>query len=266
VRAGRTTVYSAFGVPVSVRYPRKLRARVEEILPPVRDAVAVGVTPKRYYLEDHAGALYRAFDHEAKFFIEDANLAYVLNVLDATMRLHIAEHAQGYVFVHAGAVEVDGGALVLPGASFAGKSTLVHALVRHGARYMSDEYAVLDEAGCVVPYPRPISVRVAGGLTEEVDASAVGAVADMRPVPLRLVAVTEFAPGASWDPDELSPGQGALRLFEDAPTAIARPGDALGVVRRAISGAVMLEGLRGEADEVAPLLISQLRELVAERV
>ena len=64
------------------------------------------------------------------------------------------------MFVHAGVVAVDGRALLLPGGSFTGKTTLVAALLRAGAQYGSDEYAVLDEAGLVLPaYPRPLSIR-----------------------------------------------------------------------------------------------------------
>jgi hypothetical protein len=265
MRPARTTVFSTFGVPISLRYPRRLHARVERILPPTRQPVEGTATPKRYYLEDHVGSLFRAFDHEAKFFFEDADLDLVLDVLDSTLRMHIAKHANPHVFVHAGAVEIDGAALILPGASFAGKSTLVGALVRAGARYMSDEYAILDEAGRVLPYPRWISERnLSDGTSTEIDPASVGDVSAGAPIPLRLVVVTEYRPGADWSPDRLSRGQGGLRLFEDAVSAIARPGDALGVIRRALADAVVLEGVRGEAAELAPRLIEQFRELTVE--
>src|ERR687894_479249 len=45
-----------------------------------------------------------------------------------------------------------GRALVRPGPSLSGKTTLVAALVRSGAAYLSDEFAVLDPEGRVHPY------------------------------------------------------------------------------------------------------------------
>ena len=64
--------------------------------------------------------------------------------------------------MHAGVVGWKGWALVLPGKSGAGKTTLVAELIRAGATYYSDEYAVLDERGRVHPYARPLAVRVDG--------------------------------------------------------------------------------------------------------
>ena len=48
---------------------------------------------------------------------------------------------------------------MLPAPSFGGKTTLVAALVRAGAIYYSDEFAVLDEQGFVHPYAKPLSIR-----------------------------------------------------------------------------------------------------------
>ena len=75
---------------------------------------------------------------------------------------YVAEEARRGVFVHAGVVGWKGRALVLPGKSGAGKTTLVAELIRAGATYYSDEYAVLDERGRVHPYARPLAVRVDG--------------------------------------------------------------------------------------------------------
>jgi len=74
-----------------------------------------------------------------------------------------------HVLVHAGCVG-DRSAVVLPGASGAGKSTITAACVADGLTYLSDEYAAIDPGrGTVVPYPRP--VELATGL---VAASTLG--------------------------------------------------------------------------------------------
>ena len=76
----------------------------------------------------------------------------VFESLESDLRLFVAELAKHRVFVHAGVVGWKGQAIVIPGRSYSGKSTLVAELVRAGATYYSDEYAVLDARGRVHPF------------------------------------------------------------------------------------------------------------------
>ena len=80
----------------------------------------------------------------------------LLQAWEADARLYVAEHAPRRVFVHAGVVAWKGRAILLPGPSYVGKSTLVMELVRAGAVYYSDEYAVLDARGRVHPFAQPV--------------------------------------------------------------------------------------------------------------
>src|SRR5262249_47349881 len=86
----------------------------------------------------------------------------VLGAFGSDVALHVAEMAPDRVFVHAGVVGYQGRAILLPGRSFSGKTTLVVELVRAGAEYYSDEYAVLDTSGGVHPYSGPLSIRRPG--------------------------------------------------------------------------------------------------------
>src|SRR5262249_9105581 len=54
-----------------------------------------------------------------------------------------------FAVVHSGVVAHGGRAILLPGPTSTGKSTLVAELVRRGAAYFSDEYALLDAEGRV---------------------------------------------------------------------------------------------------------------------
>lgn len=68
--------------------------------------------------------------------------------------------ARDHVYVHAGVVTVGNRAIVLPGLSRAGKSTLVLALVEQGAALASDELLVLDPGSAeLLPFPRAVKLR-----------------------------------------------------------------------------------------------------------
>src|ERR1051326_5441095 len=64
----------------------------------------------------------------------------LFQTLENELALFIAEFARKRLFVHAGVVGWQGRALLLPGRTMAGKSSLVAALVRAGASYYSDEF------------------------------------------------------------------------------------------------------------------------------
>src|SRR6267143_94986 len=77
---------------------------------------------------------------------------------ESDLRLLVAELARRRVFVHAGVVGWKGRAIVVPGRSFSGKTSLVAELVRAGETYYSDEYAVFDSRGRVHPFPKPLEI------------------------------------------------------------------------------------------------------------
>jgi hypothetical protein len=61
--------------------------------------------------------------------------------------------------IHAGVLSHRGGALVIPGSSGHGKTTLVAALVQAGFGYLSDEVLALDRGDAtLVPFARPLAI------------------------------------------------------------------------------------------------------------
>src|SRR5438045_8281052 len=86
--------------------------------------------------------------------------------LESHLRLCVAELAKHRVFVHAGVVGWKGKAIVIPGRSYSGKSTLVSELVKAGATYYSDDYAVFDARGRVYPFPKPLEMRDEGAFRQ----------------------------------------------------------------------------------------------------
>lgn len=166
--------------------------------------------------------------------------------------------ASDCLFVHAGAVGWQGQAILIPGRSFAGKTTLVKAMVEAGATYYSDEFAVLDKEGRVHPYPRPLSIRGNNGQPgREITAEELGGQIGVEPLPVGLIVVTEYHPEAMWQPRQLTPGQALLALMDNTVAARRNPAHSMPILKQAVTGTVALKSKRGEAGEVAPLLLAR---------
>lgn len=185
-----------------------------------------------------------------------------VHVFDAQIRAKIAALSADRIFVHAGVVTHNEHAIVLPGPSFSGKSTLVAALVRAGATYYSDEFAVLDPDGLIEPYPRLISLREAGGRWGEyAPPESLSNRVSGPPVRAALIVDTTYVPAARWSARRCGPGEGALALLVNAVLERKSIAEAMEVIGRAVSSAATLKGERGEAEETAAILIDQLDEL-----
>ncbi|HXW89544.1 MAG TPA: hypothetical protein VEK33_03275 [Terriglobales bacterium] len=170
--------------------------------------------------------------------------------------MKLAVLSRGFVFIHAGAVGWRGRAILLPARSGRGKSTLVEALVRAGAEYFSDEFAVLDRNGRVHPFLNPISVQRPGSFkNESLSVEAIGGRTAEQPAKVGMIVVTRYQMGARSHFREASPGQGVLDLIRNAFAARWAPAQVLRASRNACAGAILLRGPRGEAHPVVePLL------------
>ncbi len=183
-------------------------------------------------------------------------LGYVLAMLEYDLELHVAEHTPNFVFVHAGVVGWQGRAIVIPGRSYSGKSSLVAGLCHAGASYYSDEYALFDADGRVHAYRRPLRLR------QQVPNVPVRRPEDVQqagtpdPLPVGLVVLTHFAPGARWQPRPLSAGQAILEILTGAFAARSYPEKVLPVLFRAVQNARLVQSARGEAADIAEQLLS----------
>jgi len=189
--------------------------------------------------------------------VRSFDLDQIFDVFESDLHLHVAELARRRVFIHAGVVGWKGQAILMPGRSLSGKTTLVAELLRAGASFYSDEYAVLDLQGRVHPYPRALSIREEGSSKQtRRTPEALGAVVGARPLPVGLVVVSNYKVGAKWRPRSLSPGQGALALLDNTVSIRREPEKALPALTRAVSSAPVLTGVRGEAKETVDLILS----------
>jgi len=186
------------------------------------------------------------------------DLDSVFETLESDVRLSVASGARRRTFVHAGVVGWKGRAIVLPGRTFSGKSTLVAELLRAGATYYSDELAVLDARGRVHPFPRPLAIREAGNLTGRYPPEALGSVSGVGPLPVGLIAFTSYRRGRRWRPVRLTTGRGLLALVAHTVAVRRRTEASLRALRQTVAPALVLKGLRGEAGETAGALLTRL--------
>lgn len=181
------------------------------------------------------------------------------NIFESDLRLYVAERATRRVFVHSGVVGWNGRAIIIPGRSFTGKTTLVAELVKAGARYYSDEYAVLDARGHVHPYACPLAMREGGGLRQtRRPVEALGGHAGEKPLPIGLVVVTRYEHGGRWSPRRLTSGEGVLEMLSNTVSARRSPERALTVLSKVADRAVILSGTRGEAPRAAASILKSL--------
>lgn len=250
--------FEAYGVQVGVRTnDSEVLERVGRLLPPGARACDPAAAEHIFYVTTEDGARFEVLLGELAV-AGDADLELALALLGTQMKECVALNAPGKVFVHAGVVAARGRAIVMPGASFAGKSALVVALLGMGATYYSDEFAVLDDRGRVHPYPSPISVRAEDMTTTDRDAESLGARIGTTPLAIGTIVVTSYRPGAEWRPRRRSAGEGVMALLANTLPAQERPAEALSALARAVDGAVVLGSERGEADEVAHALLAGL--------
>jgi hypothetical protein len=234
---GHTTVLRAYGRTVGFRVPSHLVSHLLDRLPPTYQVV--DAEPEQVFEAPDADTT------RAEWLLSD-------------LELWVAEHARRYVFIHAGCVVHGGRAIVLPGRTMSGKSSLTAALVRAGATYYSDEYAVLDAQGQVRPYARPLSIRpYAGGPATRVPVEELGGTAGRGPAPVGLVAHLRYGEMAA-KIEPVSRGRSVLHLVDNAVPAQSRPRAVMTALVAAVEHAVTVEGTRADADETARELLTRL--------
>jgi len=274
--------YCAWGVPFVVRTSGNLGGRIPE--PPMPGAQRDDRQNQPAVLFDFFSGktasgrsiFVLAHNRAAVFASCDAQVA--AQELDSLIHLRVAALAREAVFVHAGVVGWGDRALVLPGKSHSGKSTLVAALVAAGATYYSDEYAVIDLQGRVCAFPRRLRLRpdvtregnggghigppgLDGKALPASGAGASGVDANgerLPPLAARWVLHLEYRPGAVWKPAELTPGQTLLTLLENT-VAVRRQSElTLRTLKLALADARGWQSERGEAAESAAAVVSLL--------
>jgi hypothetical protein len=149
----------SYGVEVHIRASSaELLARLEPLLPPEHRRVAENLDAQWISVIEEEGGNYTVYQGANRACDKSTDLL-ALVVFHDQLESYVAVNARDVIFVHAGVVARDDRAILFPGSSFSGKSTLVEAMVGQGAVYYSDEFALIDAEGLVHPYARELQLR-----------------------------------------------------------------------------------------------------------
>ena len=254
-----TRCLAAYGVSFAIRADSEfLLRRMESHLPPSSTGAPAREGQRVYSIAADDGASTPGYSLRAddEVICRQADLATVLEGLETHVQLHVAEMSPDHVFLHSGVIAWEDGAILLPGRTYSGKSTLVAELVRHGAGYYSDEYAVLDRSGQVHAYPRPIGLRHSGEhgvVRERVEQPAP--LAGYPPLPVRAVFLCRFKAGFGWNAMRMPPGEAAVALVSHVVSARRDPARMLACLTQVVTLAPVFVAERGDAaDAVAHIL------------
>jgi hypothetical protein len=172
------------------------------------------ITVARYTIRERAGRDDTRFvvHCDGQRVISTPHPSVALDYLVWDVNRRTAAVATDSLLVHAGAVAVNGAAILVPARSGGGKSTLVSALVLAGCDYVTDETVAIDpQSGWLRGAPKPIALkpgalemfgdvlappdRVVARYTTETRHVAVGELAGVPatpPLPVRIVALPDL--------------------------------------------------------------------------
>ena len=187
----------------------------------------------------------------------DAALNRVLETLETDLHRYTAEATSDMTFLHAGVVGWQGSAIMFPGRSLSGKTTLVREMLRLGATYYSDEFAVVDSSGLVHPFARALGIREDSSYAQtKYSAEELGATSGVKPLPMGMAVICKYEAGAQWQPAPLSQGQGALELLANSVAVRSQPDQTLRRLQKLVRHTVFIQGTRGEAHQAAASILN----------
>jgi len=254
--------FESYGVTIRIESNRTDLLRVAEKT--VRKALVGNLQPIENQESEHV--LRVGHSRDGKYTFRDGDepefslgkkLKDLVRYLNTIVRFKVAEFAVDHVFVHAGVVGWNGKAIVLPADSYHGKTTLTAELVKNGATYYSDDFAIFDTDGMVHPFARPLSVRYEHlkGIPTDVHVESIGGTAGTEPLPVGLVLLTQYRENARWKPKFLSPGEGMIELITQTIPIRYAPEFSIDVLKKVTARARIAKSYRNDAKEFAKKLL-----------
>lgn len=278
MRKNSVLIFSSFGVNVRVEsldtvIVEQLRDKLPDILPAGFEIESESVESEHLFVvksnagRRRQGELSAAVDRTFKIIkngetqSEDLGISELFRTLESKIRLTIAEHAPEFVFLHAGVVEYQGRAILIPGRSFSGKTSLVVELIKNGCRYLSDEYAIIDRESLVRCFPKTLSVRgiIDDYTQKEISVAEVGAEACEEPVKPGWILISKYRKGKkTFKIEKATAGEGLLACLDNSISIRRQPRLVLERLGRLADECAALKADRGDAAEFSVKFLDYL--------
>lgn len=173
-----------------------------------------------WQLNEAASGLNLTFNRSGDFLYHLTD-RIVFHIANSTNRVHC---------LHAGAVELDGRAILCPADSGSGKSTFISWLVTNGFSYITDELVWLDNDHHLGGLARPIQIKpgglsavsplivdqsevVPGDTANSLTYRALGATPSVDRPDLGAVIFPKYESGAKFDLNPISTGIAGLKIM-----------------------------------------------------
>ena len=224
----------------------------------------------------HGYELARSADHGSfTISVDDRELRTVGSALALVDELlwHVNHEAillgGANIAIHASAVAWHGFGLLFPGSAGSGKTTLAAALLDAGARYLTDEAALIDPATLMMhPYPKPMwmsprSIRAIDGLAHRLlpdyrslsrariyaSPRDLGTGVAVAPLAVSHVIAPTYRPRMATSLEAISPAAGLMALSRNAFDLDRFRGEGVEVLGRVASSAPCSRLLIGDVGE-----------------
>lgn len=195
---------------------------------------------------------------------ENVDFTRGLDLLISKVRLTIAEFAEQVIFLHAGVIGWQDKAIIIPGKSFAGKTTLVAEFAKNGCEYFSDEYALIDKNGLVHPFLKRLSMRgIIDDYTQvDLDVEEFGGKRAQKPFPVGCILIAEYKKEKKSKPKlkEISLGEGVMASIANSISVRQNPKFVIEVLNKALQQSVVLKSQRGEAADFVKIFFNYCRK------
>lgn len=228
------------------------------IFPPLPRNRSISSSPDIYLRVDRDAEGFRVLlNHKlaaSVITLNDVALAAVKVLDDA-----VVHRMKTFRAVHAGAVLIEGRALLVPGSTHAGKSSLVAELLRRGASHFSDEYAFIDSEGRVHSYPRPLLLRNGGPLQSLVFPEELNACFVSEPAPVGWIMALDYVPGELWQVQEISQGEAVMHLLRNTPHELVQSPEMVEFFFRVAENAQCFAGTRCDVVAAASHILELIR-------
>ncbi len=174
----------------------------------------------------------------------------VISYIESKIKFFVSRFSRTHIAIHAGCVRIENKTLLFPASGYRGKSTLTSGFVRNGAQFYSDDLAIFDLNGNIVPFSKKISLRDEKDRKTFFTPENLGGTQAKSASEIDFVFFTEYKyRGYAWKPRKLSTVNGKIELLKHVLTLAKNPHLSMEILDRIVGESSFIKGNRGETED-----------------